>query len=54
LKLEKGGQTKTAGKMTFVTIDNAGHTAPGDAPESVAFMAKCWVTGKETHAVHCP
>jgi len=54
LKLEKGGQMKRAGKLSFITVDNAGHTCPGDAPESVAFMIKCWVTGKGTHEMKCP
>jgi hypothetical protein len=45
---------KRAGNMTFVTVYHAGHTCPGDAPESVAFMVKCWITGSGTYGWDCP
>lgn len=48
----KGGQFKKAGKLTFVTIDEAGHTSPGDQPESVSFVVGCWLKGLETAS--CP
>jgi cathepsin A (carboxypeptidase C) len=53
-KLEKGGQLKKAGKLSFATIDNAGHSSPGDAPESVAFIVECWVRGTSSHGINCP
>lgn len=52
----KGGQMKKAGKLSFVTLDNAGHTSPGagDAPESAAFIVECWVHGKSFSGIDCP
>jgi hypothetical protein len=37
---------KKAGKVSFVTIGNAGHRSPSDTPESVAFIVECWVMGR--------
>ena len=42
---KKGGEYKTADKLAFVSIDEAGHTSPGDQKEAVAFIMKCWLTG---------
>lgn len=54
VKVEKGGRVKKAGKLSFLTVDNAGHTSPGDAPESVAFVVECWTRGKGSEEVNCP
>lgn len=45
---------KRTGKLAFFSVDNAGHTSPGDAPESVAFMVECWVNGKSLSGAQCP
>lgn len=45
---------KKAGKLSFFTVDNAGHTSPGDAPESVAFMVECWLNGNSRNGAQCP
>jgi cathepsin A (carboxypeptidase C) len=52
--LAKGGRMKKAGKLSFFTVDHAGHTSPGDAPESVAFIVQCWVSGRVTNGISCP
>lgn len=41
----KGGQIKSAGKLSFVSVDDAGHASPGDAPDSIGFVVDCWLNG---------
>lgn len=41
----EGGTLKVAGKLSFVAVDEAGHTSPGDAPESVSYIVDCWLNG---------
>lgn len=43
----KGGDMQTTDKLSFVTIDEAGHTSPGDQPEGVGFIVNCWVNGRK-------
>jgi hypothetical protein len=51
----KGGELKRAGKLSFVTVDNAGHTSPRDAPKSMGFMVNCWLNGDGPDGPHsCP
>ncbi|RDW75873.1 hypothetical protein BP5796_06694 [Coleophoma crateriformis] len=50
----KGGQAKSAGKLSFATVDEAGHTSPGDQPEAVAFLIECWVNGASVSGSPCP
>jgi carboxypeptidase C (cathepsin A) len=49
---KKGGEYKTADKLAFLDIDEAGHTSPGDQKEAVAFVVKCWLTSSEDEG--CP
>ncbi|KAI0170965.1 Alpha/Beta hydrolase protein [Pestalotiopsis sp. NC0098] len=51
-KVTKGGQMKTADKLAFVSVDEAGHMAPGYQKEAVAFLMACWLLGRESEA--CP
>lgn len=41
--LTKGGESKSVEKLSTVTVDEAGHTSPGDQKEAVAFVVKCWL-----------
>ncbi|KAL3418580.1 carboxypeptidase Y [Phlyctema vagabunda] len=50
----KGGQVKSAGKLSFVTIDEAGHASPGDQPEAVAWIIDCWFNGHSSKEGGCP
>ena len=40
----RGGEFKVSdgGKLAAVTVDEAGHTSPGDQKEAVAFIVECW------------
>ncbi|KAK3687691.1 carboxypeptidase Y [Podospora appendiculata] len=46
--LTTGGQFKTAGdsgaasKLSFVSVDEAGHASPGDQREAIAWLVGCW------------
>lgn len=51
-KLTKGGKFKGVDKLAFFTVDEAGHTSPGDQREAVEFLMECWVTGGKDDA--CP
>jgi hypothetical protein len=51
-KMTKGGQFKTADKLTFVSVDEAGHTSPGDQKAAVAFLMSCWLLDEKDDA--CP
>ncbi|KAI1374715.1 alpha/beta-hydrolase [Hypoxylon crocopeplum] len=51
-KLSKGGEFKAVDKLAFVSVDEAGHTSPGDQREAVAFLMKCWLRVGEDAA--CP
>ncbi|KAH9897374.1 alpha/beta-hydrolase [Xylariomycetidae sp. FL2044] len=48
----KGGEFKRVDKLTFATIDEAGHTSPGDQREAVSSWVECWVLGGEDSG--CP
>lgn len=39
-----GGEIKQADKLTFVTVDGAGHPSPGDQPESVWSIVSQWLS----------
>lgn len=43
--LTKGGEFKIVDKLAFVTLDEAGHTSPGDQKEAASFILKCWLSG---------
>jgi len=51
-RMAKGGQFKTADKLTFVSVDEAGHMAPGDQKAAVAFLMACWLFDDTREA--CP
>ncbi|KAH9905658.1 alpha/beta-hydrolase [Xylariomycetidae sp. FL2044] len=40
---KKGGEYKSVDRLSFVSVDEAGHTSPGDQREAVAFVMKCWL-----------
>ncbi|PVH77469.1 alpha/beta-hydrolase [Cadophora sp. DSE1049] len=42
----RGGERKDVGKLSFVTVDGAGHASPGDQPESVQSVLLDWISGK--------
>ncbi|KAI2601740.1 alpha/beta-hydrolase [Hypoxylon sp. NC1633] len=42
-RLNIGGEYKAVDKLAFVSVDEAGHTSPGDQREAVAFLMKCWL-----------
>jgi hypothetical protein len=55
----KGGEIKTddgrggAAKLAFISIDEAGHTSPGDQQEAVTWLVGCW-TGAGRGDESCP
>ena len=60
-KLIKGGEIKAAddfeiaNKLAFVSVDEAGHTSPGDQKEAVSWLVKCWTDGRrEGTDSRCP
>ncbi|KAK0636962.1 Alpha/Beta hydrolase protein [Bombardia bombarda] len=58
-KLTVGGQFKTANdstvanKLSFFTVDEAGHASPGDQMEAITWLMKCW-TDKAGSDARCP
>ena len=40
----KAGERKSVDKLSFVSIDDAGHLASGDQREAVSFLVSCWTT----------
>lgn len=44
-KKVKGGEVKNSGNLTFVTIDESGHTCPHDQPIGVLHVMTQWVAG---------
>ncbi|KAH7027383.1 Alpha/Beta hydrolase protein [Microdochium trichocladiopsis] len=53
-KTHKGGEFKSVGrKLAFASVDEAGHTSPGDQKEAVGFLVKCWF-GKAGKEEGCP
>lgn len=51
-ELVKGGEMKSVGKLTFVSVDDAGHLPALSQPEAVSFVIKGWVTGGKDET--CP
>ena len=43
-RLTRGGEFKAVdrGRLAAVTVDEAGHTSPGDQKGAVAFIVDCW------------
>ncbi|KAH6714632.1 Alpha/Beta hydrolase protein [Leptodontidium sp. MPI-SDFR-AT-0119] len=41
-----GGERKEAGKLSFVTVDGAGHASPSDQPDSIQSVVLDWITRK--------
>jgi len=52
-ELTLGGQIKTADKLSFATILEAGHASPGDQKAAVAFLLECWTSGANRDS-RCP
>ncbi|KAK3934648.1 Alpha/Beta hydrolase protein [Diplogelasinospora grovesii] len=53
-KLTVGGEMKTADKLSFVSIDEAGHAAPQFQREAVSFLMRCWIAGGSERDPRCP
>lgn len=52
--MHKGGEFKSyERKLAFASVDEAGHTSPGDQKEAVGFLVKCWF-GKAGRREGCP
>lgn len=43
-KNKKAGQYKHAGKLWFVTVDDAGHAVPADQPEGALKIINKWIS----------
>ncbi|KAL1903422.1 hypothetical protein Sste5346_000048 [Sporothrix stenoceras] len=48
-----GGQIKTAGKLSFATVAEAGHASPADQKPAVSFLVHCWITNGKSDP-RCP
>ncbi|KAJ7739216.1 Alpha/Beta hydrolase protein [Mycena metata] len=42
----RAGQTRSAGGLTFATVDGAGHMVPYDKPKEALEMVNRWITGE--------
>ncbi|KAH8645499.1 Alpha/Beta hydrolase protein [Xylariales sp. PMI_506] len=49
-EVSKGGEFKAVDKLAFVTLDEAGHTSPGDQKEATSIIMKCWLLAPEDPA----